>query len=136
MKMRRLSTDVSEPELAEALASTDFQAQAGQIRQPGRGEGSPVKARRLAQTTTPQIGVGNVSTDLGCDGCAGSDNRVQVLRSSLSLPLYSSVLLPMQQQQLMPQCLDTPWYQAAAASRCCAMGTPWRHATLSMLETP
>ena len=75
MLLYRLSTGSADPQLAGALATTDFQAQRGQG---GRGEGLPVQARRLAQTAQPQLGVSNVSTDISCDGCSGTDTRTQV----------------------------------------------------------
>lgn len=81
----RLPIEVSEPELAEVLGSTGFQAQAGAFDGGVHGEGVPVHARRLAQTAQPQLGVSNVSTDLSCDGCATSDTRTQVKNAAKHL---------------------------------------------------
>ncbi len=76
--LRRLVTDVTDPQLAGALAATDFRAQRGQAGQSGLGKVAPVQARRLAQTAQPQLGVSNVSTDISCDGCSGTDTRTEV----------------------------------------------------------
>ena len=74
---RRLQTNVTEPELADALASTAFQAEQGQS--DGAEWVRPTQARRLMAGAQPQLGVSNVSTDLDCDGCSTTDTRQQVL---------------------------------------------------------
>jgi ferredoxin len=77
----RLATDVNDPELVEALAGLEFSAQRG-YEQPGgagAGRGAAVlqSSRRLLQTAA-STSIGVASTDLGCDGCSGYDNRIQV----------------------------------------------------------
>lgn len=78
----RLVTDINDPELASALSAVDFSAQRGSI-DPHQGHHNDLELefqssrRMLTQTALPN-NVGVASTDLGCDGCSGYDNRVQV----------------------------------------------------------
>ena len=72
----RLAVDEKEPDLAEALSATEFFA-----RQP-QPEQALQSSRRLAQAAIPN-NIGIASTDLGCDGCSGYDNRIQVCYISL-----------------------------------------------------
>ena len=65
--------------MADALASTAFQAEEGQSDDAEWAR--PVQARRLMASAQPQLGVSNVSTDLDCDGCSTTDTRQQVLVS-------------------------------------------------------
>ena len=88
---RRLPTNVTEPELAEALASTAFQAERGQINDAQWAH--PVQARRLMASAQPQIGVSNVSTDLDCDGCSTTDTRQQVRACLADICLQTRSLL-------------------------------------------
>jgi hypothetical protein len=69
----RLAVDEREPELADALSATEFSARQGQEPEQALVQSS----RRLAQAAV-QTNVGIASTDLGCDGCSGYDNRIQV----------------------------------------------------------
>ena len=89
--MCRLQTDVGEPELAAALASTAFQAEQGQTNNAKWAR--PIQARRLMASAQPQLGVSNVSTDLDCDGCSTTDNRAQVLVCSADIRLQPGSVL-------------------------------------------
>lgn len=94
---KRLVTDPSEPDLAQALAATDLgrgqqpgldAARGGAQRGPQRGvPGAWAASRKLAQVGAAQTSVGIASTDLGCDGCSGYDNRAQVLLPCRMTPL-------------------------------------------------
>ena len=102
--MCRLQTDVAEPELADALASTAFRADQGQtddakwarpVQTDDAKWARPIQARRLMARAQPQLGVSNVSTDLDCDGCSTTDTRAQVLVRSADIRLQPrSVLAP------------------------------------------
>lgn len=96
----RLMTDGADPHLVEALAATDFQAQRSQVGQSGHGMELPKQARRLAQTAQPQLGVSNVSTDISCDGCSGTDTRSQARNAELA-HLRGSVINPMFYEHLV-----------------------------------
>ena len=89
---RRLQTSVTEPELADALASTAFLAEEGQSHDAEWAR--PAQARRLMAGAQPQLGVSNVSTDLDCDGCSTTDTRQQVLVSFANSRLQQGACLP------------------------------------------
>ena len=92
MAWRRLRTNVTEPELADALASTAFVAEEGQSTDAEWAQ--PAQARRLMASAQPQLGVSNVSTDLDCDGCSTTDTRQQVLASFVNSRLEQGACLP------------------------------------------
>lgn len=82
---KRLATDHSDPEVAEALAANGFTAAGPPEHLGGAGKlaGGAVQplgaARKLAQAGISQsVGAVTASTDLGCDGCSTTDIRVQV----------------------------------------------------------
>ena len=85
---KRLATDSSDAEVAEALAANRFRAagppggrQEAAVQLAGGAAQPSSASRKLAQTGVSQsVGavVSTVSTDLGCDGCPNTDTRVQV----------------------------------------------------------
>ena len=92
---KRLATNTSDAEVAEALAAHPFMAASspGGRAAAGQPAGSAARpssaSRKLAQTGISQsVGavVSTVSTDLGCDGCPPTDTRVQVRANPKSKP--------------------------------------------------
>ncbi|BDA51220.1 probable glutamyl endopeptidase [Coccomyxa sp. Obi] len=76
---KRLASKEDDPELVAALSAVQFPAHQGQQQAPQQAQRTAAlqSNRRLAQAAIPN-NVGIASTDLGCDGCSGYDNRVQV----------------------------------------------------------
>lgn len=63
--------------MVAALSAVQFPAHQGQAPSQAQRAAAMQSNRRLAQAAIPN-NVGIASTDLGCDGCSGYDNRVQV----------------------------------------------------------
>ena len=123
---KRLATNTSDAEVAEALVAHQFRAASppgGQVaaRQSARDAAQPSSAsRKLAQTGISQsVGavVSTVSTDLGCDGCPATDTRVQVRGNPKLYPKFLKAPQSLPTQLACAGCVSTLFVALSTTKR-------------------